>query len=114
MRLKDLIDKGAFIDTGVMSRKVTWEGNAFDVLVKSEMSAADYEFIYLGLGDRAKVDEHDKSLMARRVHRLVRIGPAGEDAISYEDAARMKHSLLMALCVQINEVHRPPEEGEKN
>lgn len=105
MDLKQLIEHGAFINEGVTKKSVTWEGHTFDVLIKNEMSSADMEFVY-GVGTRrADVNEHDESYAARRVHRFVRIGDKGQDAVPYEDAVRMKSALLIAICQKINEVH---------
>ena len=73
MDLKQLIEKGAFINDGVTKKSVEWDGNAFDVLIKNEMSAADMEFVYGVSTKRSDVSEHDASYAARRVHRFVRI-----------------------------------------
>lgn len=106
MNLQDLIKSGALIDEGVTQRSVTWEGHSFTVLVKNEMSAGDFEYIF-GIGQRKEkgIDDNDEAHMARRVHRLVRIGEKGADLVPYDQAVRMKLSLLLAICAAINEVH---------
>lgn len=103
MNLTDLIGKGALIDEGVTKRSVEWDGNSFDIYVKNEMSAADFEFIF-GIGKKADDIVEDDALFARQVHRLVRIGSKGEDAVPHETARRMKTSLLIALSTEIGKV----------
>lgn len=99
--LASLQGTGVFIDEGIKTETVSWikqDGSMveFDVFVKAEMSAADYEFIYLGIGD----NKQEPSLMARRVHRLVRM--ANGQSIPLEDAYRFKRELLGAICEAIN------------
>lgn len=104
MKLAELVKAGAFIDDGVTTKTVTWEGNTFDVLVKNEMSASDFEFVY-GVGvAKHEVDTADESYAARRIHRFIRLD-GGTEPVSYEDAVRMKSSLVLALANVINEVH---------
>lgn len=104
MKLSDLIAHGALNTDGVTRRKVKWQEVEFDVLIKNEMSAADFEFIF-AVGKRdGKVDESEEAHMARRVHRLARLGSDSE-VLPYEQAVRMKLSLLLAICDQINSVH---------
>lgn len=116
MNLSELVGKGAFIDSGITGKSVSWtndEGSSveFEISIKNEISAADYEFIYLGFGAEDDADS-ERSLMARRVHKLTRIGD-GKETIPVEDAKRMKHSLLMAICKRINEVHADSKKKPK-
>lgn len=99
MRLADLLETGV-IDDGVTKRSVTWNGKTFDIFVKNEMSASDFEFVF-GVGEK----EGEHAYSAKQVSRFVRIGPNGEDVIPYETALRMKTSLLLAIVAQINDVH---------
>lgn len=105
MRLTELIAAGAFIDEGVTKREVTWEGHTFDVWIKNEMSAADWEFVYGGTHLNKNVDVNDQAFSPRRIHRFVRLGDQGQDVVSYEDAVRMRTSLVLAICEAINAVH---------
>lgn len=92
MKLSELLQKGASVDLGYEDKIVTWQNGdeavEFDVQVKREISAADFEFIHFGGGGE------ERSIMARRVHRLALM--EGE-AIPFEDAKRMKVSLLVAI-----------------
>lgn len=104
MKLSDLVKAGAFIDEGVTTKTVEWDGNTFDVLVKNEMSASDFEFVY-GVGvAKHEVNTADESYAARRIHRFIRLD-GGKEAVSYEDAVRMKSGLVIVLTNAINEVH---------
>lgn len=104
MKLSDLIELGALNTDGVTRRTVKWQEVEFDVLIKNEMSAADFEFIF-SVGKRdGSVAESEEAHMARRVHRLARIG-SGSEILPYDQAVRMKLSLLLAICDQINSVH---------
>ena len=103
MSLDSLLKAGAFISEGVTSRQVQWEGHTFDVLIKNEMSAADFEFIY-GAGGKADINPQDEAYSARRVHRFVLMADTRE-LIPYEKAVLLKPSLLLALCEQINLLH---------
>lgn len=100
MNLQDLIAAGALVQMGfdnAISKSVTWEGHTFDVKIKPDASAADFEFIY----GTPKADEDSYS--ARRVHRYVLL--PGDERIPYETARKMKNSLLVAICNAINLVH---------
>lgn len=132
MKLSELIAAGS-IDDGYELVPVEWirapeqkdaDGNTtreadivtFDVLVKREMSGADYEHIYLGAGrkhDEAGrlLDEEDDGIMARRVHRMCK-WPAekpGESpqSIPEDVARRFKSGLLFALCAALRSVEAP-------
>lgn len=73
------------------------------ITVKKEMSVADYEAVFLAPGE-------DKSVLARRISRLVKVG--GE-SLTYEQASGLKDSLMFALAEAIQEVAVPPEVAEK-
>ncbi len=110
MNLKNLREVGAFIDEGVTKKTVTWNKHQFDVLVKNEMSAADFEFLYNVGAVNANGSDH--AFAARRVHRLIRVD-GGAEVVTYDEALLMKPSLLVALCQVINEVQDKPEETKK-
>lgn len=116
MNLEELVKQGSVQD-GYEQVPVEWtndEGEqvAFDIYVKREMSAADYEYIYLGSGRRIDpengqfIDDGSDSFMARRVHRLVRVGD-GTEVIPEGTARKFKHTLLMAMASAITKVERP-------
>lgn len=106
-KLSDVLDDDGLIDEGTERRPVTWNGKTFDVIIKKEMSAADYEFIYFQMDATTS----DKSILARRVHRMVQ----QEDgkAIPLAVTSRMKTSLLQAICGQINEVEIVPQKVDE-
>lgn len=105
MKLSELLQVGSR-SIEHTEREVSWEGRTFSVYVKSEMSAADFEFIY-----RSK-DEDEDSYMARRVARSIVM--EGGEAVPYEDAQKFKTSLLIALCGAIDAVQTPlKKETEK-
>ncbi|WP_411887339.1 hypothetical protein [Hydrocarboniphaga effusa] len=106
LKLQDLLGAGVVISDDVVNEKVLWtredgELVEFDIFVKREMSAADYEFIFLGLGEGSE----DKSWMARRVHRMVKM--ASGEAFPMSDVVRFKPDLLKAICDAINRVESP-------
>ncbi|OHV12118.1 hypothetical protein [Kushneria phosphatilytica] len=110
MNLEELVRKGT-IDDGFEEKTVQWDSGdetlEFQVFVKREMSAADYEYIFLNTAQLGREeDDSDGSFMARRVHRMVRM--QDHAAIPYNTAKRFKQSLLMALCSALNEVERSP------
>lgn len=105
-KLDQLLSAGALIENDTAIRPVLWTTEAgdvieFDVIVKTEMSAADYEFIYLGFGDTS----NDPSYLARRVHRMARFG--GGEVIPLEQAVQFKPDLLRAICEAIGAVEKP-------
>jgi len=111
MNLDQLIARGAIIQPAMVKKTVTWKHredgelneDTFDIHVKKDVSAADFQFIFSGQSD----DEY--ALMPRRVHRLVTLGENGEEKIPYPAAASMRLSLLIALCTAINEVEEESE-----
>ncbi len=106
-KLSDVLDDDGLIDEGTEKREVTWNKKTFDVIIKKEMSAADYEFIYFQMDATTS----DKSILARRVHRMV-LQEDGKQ-IPLAVTSRMKTSLLQAICGQINEVEIVPQKVDE-
>lgn len=101
MNLQQLIESGALLGSSAhdfVKKSVTWEGNTFDVFIKRDMSAADFEYVLKDVGD-------DDSRMARRVHRFVSLDNG--ERIPYETALQFKTGLLIALANAINSVQKP-------
>lgn len=102
MNINDLVALGATANSSVVKKTISWkqkkEEHTFDVFIKKEMSAADFEFIYTNR-------KEDDTIMARRVTRLIFLGEKGEESIPYETASSMRWDLLLAMCKAINEVH---------
>lgn len=79
------------------------------------MTAADHEFIYLGLGDVRK-DKENASIMARKVARMIQVfDPSTEeyDLIRLEIAELIKPDLLMAMCNATDDAIVEPETVEE-
>lgn len=123
MKLDELLARsGALVDLGWTARTVEWkdddaEAVSFSVIVKNEMTAADQEFIYLGLGDARlrsgkPKDQEEVSVLSRRVHRMIRMGDDNE-TIPLPVAERMKPSLLMAMVNVIDATETVPETTEE-
>lgn len=113
--LSMLIAAGALAKVETVKKNVTWkhENDAgeiiednFDVFIKLEPSAYDFEFIHLNKKENSPV-------IARRVARMIRLGENGEEEIPYETALTMQPSLLVALCLAINDVEKE-KKGAKN
>lgn len=126
VNLEKLLEAGAYVRAGYEEKPVTWQNEdgqelTFTVRVKQEMTGADHEFIILGVGDRRGTKgKEDASMMARRVHRMVKVfnpDTSEYEAIPVAVAERMKTSLLRAILQVVNEVEHEPEtaeESEKN
>src|SRR5690606_25528267 len=126
MNLNQLLEKGGYVEAGYAEKTISWtndEGEEFEfvVQIKTEMTAKDHEVIYLGLdANRRRSDAQDDSVLARRVHRMVKI--YNEETKEFEPvplhvANRMKTSLLFAICTAFEGAEVPPEseeEAEKN
>lgn len=98
MNLEQLVAMGALTGRpNFVERSVHWSGNEFTAKFKTEMTAADYEFIY-----SKKTDED--SYVARRVSRMVLMD--GDVPIPYDEAKKFKHSLLVSIAVVLNEVEK--------
>lgn len=122
MKLDDLLARtGAILDLGWTRRTVEWhdgtEAVSFSVNCKNAMTASDQEFIYLAVGDRRDTkDKGEASIMARRLHRMIRIGDDNE-TIPVSVAERMNPELIAAILKQLDVVEVPPEtpdEAAKN
>lgn len=78
----------------------------FDISVKKEATVADFEFI--NMQDQG---EDDRSVMARTIHRMVRIHAvngekADVDQLPLADCARLKPGLLLAFFGAIGTVRK--------
>src|SRR5688572_29474912 len=104
MDLKDLLELGQW-SGDIVLKSIRWNGHDIDVRIKKDLSPADFEFIYT---DKKSSDD---SYMARRVSRSVLIG---DDLISYDDASKIKPSLLAVMCAAINEVQKEITPAKKS
>lgn len=108
--LEKLLKSGALIQEGIETKELTWNNGEEDILftveVKREMSAADWEAIYID-SSTGKVGQHEeKSLLAAKVSRMVLIDGA---PVPRETAEKFRIELLHVLAGAINEVERPPK-----
>lgn len=116
MNLADL-NKLATIQDGYVEKSVKWTSDSgdtykFDVELKREQSAADFEFINYGPQPQAKRDaagklvkdksgniefirDDEASINARRVSRMVRL--KGGESIPYDTVKHWKNSLILVL-----------------
>ncbi|MGJ8522298.1 hypothetical protein R84981_000983 [Carnimonas sp. R-84981] len=130
------INKLATIDDGYVERSVSWTNDdgqtyTFEVELKREQSAADFEFINYGpqpvpkrdsAGKLVKDDQgniefladSEASINARRVARMVRL--KGGQAIPYETVKKWKSSLILLLSSKQLEVEEevPDRDVVKN
>lgn len=111
--LDDLLALGVLVAVGECEREVTWvrgDGDSvtFKVLVKAEMTAADHEFVYLGMAIGSS-ENAGHSYLARRIHRLVRLADGA--VIPMDVADRMKPELLRAInsVISTSEASASPE-----
>jgi hypothetical protein len=103
MDLKGLLEIGKW-SGDIVEKTVSWNGNTFEVQIKTDLTPADFEFIY------AHSNTGDDSHMARRVSRSVYIA---DEPVGYDIAKMFKPSLLAAICVAINEVQNALGEAKK-
>lgn len=104
MNLDQLIAAGSISPIKYVTKEVEWNGNKFDVKVKSESTPADFEFIY-------SAKESEDSYMARRIHRYILL--EDDKQIPYEAAKNLQESLLMVLASVINQVHEKKDAPQK-
>src|SRR3546814_3555745 len=120
MDLKTLQGLGIATSIGVEKTAVEWDCgeqdgqpvSGFDIFVKREQSAADWEFITIQ-GLAKTQGDGDHNIMARRVHRLVRLGDDGPEVIPFDVALAWKPEFLLSLCTAINRVQKAAEEAPK-
>ena len=112
--ISDLEAQGATATSGFVDLPVTWvkEDNSvyeFVAKAKAAPSAADWEFIHFSRADQS-------SIMARRVHRLVRFEDCEDGILSLARCEKLKPELLLAICASLSKAHaayKPEEEAAK-
>lgn len=107
MNIDQLMAVGAMAPIKYVIKSIEWDGNKFDVKIKSQETPADFEFIY------AQQMGTEDAYAARRVHRFVLLD--GDQPVPYEKAVQLKPSLLVCLTHAINQVHgqKPKVEPKK-
>lgn len=106
MNLQDLISAGALSGStfnDVVKKSVEWEGKTFDVFIKREMSAADFEALIRNV-------DGEESVMARKVSLFVALKDG--ERIPFETAMLFKPSLLLKLASAIGDVHDKTDQAE--
>lgn len=120
MTIDILSAMGAFVGPESFIRKsFDWRLNDdspvvhYEVSIKKEPTVADIEFFTVG-----DLASDDRSIMARRVHKLVRINKiddkdVGSFQIPHDNVKQLQPSLLMKFIAAINEVEREVAEAGK-
>lgn len=111
MFLEKLTSLGAFVGKeDFVGASFEWAPDSdskpvkFDISIKKELTVADFEFINFG-----EIGSDDQSVMARRVHRLVRVNAVdgvavGAEQLPLDQVKQFKPSLLMSFIVALNNV----------
>jgi hypothetical protein len=117
MSLENVLAAGATTDPTFVKQPVEWktkdaQGDSvvhnFDVFIRKEMTAADFDFIY-----SKKSDNEDENVRAcKQIHRFVRMGD-GSEVIPFQKALTFKVSLIVALLDAITAVQAPPKPESK-
>ena len=116
-KIADLEAQGGYAADGLVDLPVTWikeDGSIFEfsVKAKSSPSAADWEFINFNR------QAGQSSIMARRVHRLVRFDDCDGGALPLLQCEKLKPELLLAICTALTQAHsgyeKEAEAAKKN
>lgn len=104
MKLKDLKQKGGFIDLAPVEKDITWtnpdgEVLTFSILVKRQ-SFGSMERVL-----REDPKDPERSRNASMVAESVLLGDNGDEKISYEEAFSLAPSLALEFVKAINEVN---------
>lgn len=121
--LKALLAEATVDSTNLTKATVEWtrkvEGKAttstLDIFIVVDVSFAASDRIYLGTAQQS----NDPSRMARVIAERVRFGENGEEAMTFEQAAKLQPSLGWALVIAVNEfdktqITEEDEEGAKD
>ena len=103
-KIADLEAQGGYAAEGLVELPVTWikdDGSLFEFSVKAKPSpsAADWEFINLNR------QAEQSSIMARRVHRLVRFDDCDGGVLPLPQCEKLKPELLLAICTALTKAH---------
>lgn len=114
MNLDDLKAKGGFVPLAPVAKEVTWTRkneageeiiDTFTVYIKRHSFGA-IESIWAGDGDRSK--------SAAYISQSVKLGLAGKESLTYEDAYQLDPGLATVLITAINEVNGTGKAEPKN
>ena len=102
--IKELEDQGGYTADGLVDLPVTWvkdDGSIFEFVAKAKSapSAADWEFINFNR------QAEQSSIMARRVHRLVRFDDCDGGVLPLSQCEKLKPELLLAICTALTKAH---------
>ena len=102
--IKELEAQGGYAADGLVDLPVTWvkdDGSIFEFAAKAKSapSAADWEFINFNR------QAEQSSIMARRVHRLVRFDDCENGILPLPQCEKLKPELLLAICTSLTSTH---------
>ena len=103
-KIADLEAQGGYAADGLIDLPVVWvkEDDSlfeFTAKAKSAPSAADWEFINFNR------QAEGSSIMARRVHRLVRFDDCDGGVLPLPQCEKLKPELLLAICTSLTKAH---------
>jgi len=110
--IKELEAQGGYTADGLVDLPVTWikdDGSIYDFAAKAKSapSAADWEFINFNR------HAEQSSIMARRVHRLVRFDDCDDGVLPLTQCEKLKPELLLAICTSLTKAHDGYEKEEQ-
>ena len=102
--IADLEAQGGYTADGLTDLPVVWvkeDGSIYEFVVKAKSapSAADWEFINFNR------QAEQSSIMARRVHRLVRFDDCDGGVLPLAECEKLKPELLLAICTSLTKAH---------
>lgn len=102
--IKELEAQGGYAADGLVDLPVIWvkdDGSVFEFVAKAKSapSAADWEFINFNR------QAEQSSIMARRVHRLVRFDDCENGILPLPQCEKLKPELLLAICTSLIKAH---------
>lgn len=103
-KIADLEAQGGYAADGLVDLPVIWvkdDGSVFEFAAKAKSapSAADWEFINFNR------QAEQSSIMARRVHRLVRFDDCENGVLPLPQCEKLKPELLLAICTSLSKAH---------
>jgi hypothetical protein len=104
MNLKELKEKGGFVDSSLVKKAAVWEHDVDGEAAKDEVS---FFVRRLAFGDIEKMltGETDKSRTAELIAESIRLGEKGKERLTYDDAYQLEPTLAKVFADAIREVN---------